>query len=207
VIAQTHLLQKRLAPDHPGNKAVTAIQDAAYRAANVVQRLLNLSRSGVYEMHPVDVNLSLRNSIALVSAQSEPGSVRFVSELAEELPRIQASQQHLEDAWINLLINARDAIGKSGNGIIRVSSKLLSQNGMLEVRVQDNGPGISRENMEQLFNPFFTTKTHGTGLGLSICHEIITRHGGTIEAESTLGEGTTFLITLPVDEAIERLND
>lgn len=203
VIAQTHLLQKRLTPDHPGNKSVIAIQDAAYRAANVVQRLLNLSRSGIYEMYPVDVNLSLRNSITLVSAQSEPGSVRFVSELAEELPRIQASQQHLEDAWINLLINARDAIGKSGDGIIRVSSKLLRQNGMIEVRVQDNGPGISRENLELLFNPFFTTKTHGTGLGLSICHEIITRHGGAIEAESTLGEGTTFLITLPVDEAIE----
>lgn len=201
VIAQTHLLQKKLTPDHPGYKAVTAIQDAAYRAANVVQRLLNLSRSGAYEMHPVDVNLSLRNSINLVSAQSEPGSVRFISELTDELPRIQASQQHLEDAWINLLINARDAVGKSGDGIIRVSSKLLPQNGMIEVRVQDNGPGISRENMDLLFNPFFTTKTHGTGLGLSICHEIITRHGGTIEAESTLGEGTTFLITLPVDEA------
>jgi PAS domain S-box-containing protein len=202
VIAQTHLLQKKLTPEHPGYKSVTVIQDAAYRAANVVQRLLNLSRSGPYEMRLVDVNLSLRNSINLVSAQSEPGAVQFVIGMEEDLPRIQASQQHLEDAWINLLINARDAVGKSGGGIITVSSKLMTQNGMIEVRIQDNGPGVTPENLERLFNPFFTTKIHGTGLGLSICHEIITRHGGSIEVESAEGEGTTFVIALPVDGAV-----
>ncbi|MBN1312551.1 MAG: GAF domain-containing protein [Anaerolineae bacterium] len=199
VIAQTHLLQKKLSPDHPGYKSVVAIQNAAMRAANVVQRLLNLSRSQAYKMHPVDINLSLRSSIDLVVAQSEPGSVRFVRELAEDLPPIQASQQHLEDAWINLLINARDAVSEEEDGIITVSSELLAQNGMIEIRIQDNGPGISEENLERLFNPFFTTKTHGTGLGLSICHEIITRHGGTVEAESVEGEGTIFVVNLPVD--------
>jgi signal transduction histidine kinase len=201
VIAQTHLLQRKLDADHPGYKSVVAIQNATMRAANVVQRLLNLSRSQAYRMHPVDINLSLRSSIDLVVAQSEPGSVRFVRELAEDLPPIQASQQHLEDAWINLLINARDAVSEGEeDGVITVSSKLLPENDLIEIRIQDNGAGISDENLERLFNPFFTTKTHGTGLGLSICHEIITRHGGTIEAESVEGEGTAFVITLPIGE-------
>ncbi|MBN1426994.1 MAG: GAF domain-containing protein [Anaerolineae bacterium] len=199
VIAQTHLLQKKLSADHPGYKSVVVIQDAALRAANVVQRLLNLSRTQAYEMQSIDVNLSLKNSISLVNAQSELDVARFVSELADDLPPIQASQPHLEDAWINLLINARDAVGRMKDGSIKVSSKLLPQNGMIEIRIQDNGPGISQENLERLFNPFFTTKLHGTGLGLSICHEIITRHGGTIEAESKVGEGTTFVVILPVD--------
>jgi PAS domain S-box-containing protein len=198
VIAQSHLLQKKLSPDQPGYKSVTAIQDAAYRAAEVVQRLLDLSRSRAYDMRPVDVNLSLTNSISLVSAQGEPGGVRFSSDLAEDLPAIQASQQHLEDAWINLLINAREAVSRSEDGAVKVSSCLLP-NDTIEIRIQDNGPGISPENLERLFNPFFTTKVHGTGLGLSICHEIITRHGGTIEAKSTPGEGTTFVINLPAD--------
>jgi signal transduction histidine kinase len=199
VIAESHLLLKRLAPDSPEHESVVAIQQAAHRAGSVAQRLLNLSRPRPFEMHPLDVNLSIQSAISLVAAQIEP-IARLAVDLAPGLPMIEGSEDHLAEVWINLLINARDAVGKVGDGVIKVTTGLDVNGDAIEVAVQDNGAGISAEHLERVFDPFFTTKEQGTGLGLSICHDIVTRHGGSIRVESKEGQGATFTVTLPLNK-------
>jgi signal transduction histidine kinase len=200
VIAESHLLLKRLAPGSSECESVVAIQQAAHRAGSVAQRLLDLSRPRPFEMHPLDVNLSIQSAISLLVAQIEPHIARLVVDLAPGLPMIEGSEEHLGEVWINLLINARDAVGKAGDGVIKVTTGFDVDGDAIEITVQDNGPGIPAEHLERIFDPFFTTKEQGTGLGLSICHDIVTRHGGSIRVESKEGQDTTFTVTLPLNK-------
>ena len=198
VIAETHLLLKHTPPDSADYKALVAIREAAHRAGAVVQRFLNLSRSTPYVTELLDVNHSLQTAVSLVRAQVEPHVARLIVSLAPRLPLIDGSVEHLIDVWINLLINARDAIDKPREGIIQVSSALNDAGDAIVVRVQDNGKGIAPEHLGHIFEPFFTTKDYGTGLGLSICQDVIAQHGGTMRVESEAGHGATFIVTLPV---------
>ena len=118
------------------------------------------------------------------------------------MPQIKESEEHLNEVWINLLLNAKDAIRKSEHSVIKITTALNAEANAIEVSVQDNGQGISAEHVERVFNPFFTTKDYGqgTGLGLSICQDIIMRHSGSIrfESEGVPGRGATFTATLPL---------
>lgn len=198
VVAEAHLLAQELDPADPNLESVTAIAEAAKRAGTVVQRLLDLARTHPYTMQPLDINASLQDTISLARAQIVPHIARLDVDLAPDLPLVSASTQHLEDVWINLLINARDAVSEQKDGIIKVASRLTTGGDAIEVIVQDNGPGIGEENIKRIFDPFFTTKEYGTGLGLSICQEVVARHRGTIRVDSKKGQGTTFTVTLPV---------
>jgi len=104
----------------------------------------------------------------------------------------------IEQVFTNILLNAAEAM--DGEGTISVSSRLSSDNGMMEVSVKDTGPGILPEHIDRLFDPFFTTKEvgHGTGLGLAVSYGIIERHEGRIKVESKPGGGTTFVVQLPL---------
>lgn len=202
VIAQTHLLLKRLPPESTEYQAVDAIRRATYRAGTVVQRLLDFSRPSTYTMQPLDLNRSILNAIALIRAQIEPHIAQIVVHLAADLPLIQASETHLEDVWINLILNARDAVDTNKDSIIRVSTYLVAEQRVIKIVVADNGLGIASENLPHIFDPLFTTREYGTGLGLSICHDVIMDHGGMIQANSRMGRGATFTITLPVQNRI-----
>jgi two-component system NtrC family sensor kinase len=116
---------------------------------------------------------------------------------AINLPVINASQDHLQGVWLNLLINAIDAIDQ-GPGVISIKSCKVDQS--IQVSVTDSGEGIPADQISRIFEPFYTTKEpgHGTGLGLSVCHQIVTRHGGQIRVNSQVGEGTTFTVILPI---------
>jgi signal transduction histidine kinase/sensor domain CHASE-containing protein len=197
VIAEVHLLGMGIKPDDPQRESVDAIQQAAERAGSVVQRLLDLTRVHDYVMEPLDINESLKNSIALVRAQIEPHLTRLDVRLDSRLPLVNASRQHLEDVWLNLLLNARDALNTSENGMIRVTSAYDATARVIRVTVQDNGPGIAPDHLKNIFEPFFTTKDYGTGLGLAICRDVVIRHSGQISVDSIQGQGTTFTITLP----------
>jgi two-component system NtrC family sensor kinase len=178
-----------------------AIQRAARRAGTVAQRLLDFARTSPLVMQPLDINLSIQGAVSLVSAQIEPHVAQLVVELTPGLPMIEASEEHLGDVWINLLINARDAVDNSGKGVIKVTTGLSAEGDAIEVTVQDNGSGIAAEHLERIFDPFFTTKDHGTGLGLSLCHDVVTQHGGSIKVESKAGQGATFTVILPLSKA------
>jgi len=200
IIAESHLLLKQLPPNSTYYESADSIREAAYRAGTVVQRLLDFARVKPYSLQPLDINLSVEHAISLVRAQIEPHIARVVVNLTPHLPHIEASEEHLEDVWINLLLNARDAVHKPGAGLITITTRFDARDGMVEVAIQDNGIGIPSDQFERIFAPFHTTKEHGTGLGLPICREVVARHGGTIRVDSKVGKGATFTVSLPASK-------
>ena len=199
IIAELHLMTSLNELDDNVMSSVDAIREAAYRAGTIVQQMLDLARSVPFEMDQTDINDSVQNAIALVKAQVEPYVTRLAIELAPDLPPIKASGKHLEDVvWINLLLNARDAVRSTSGGRITVCTAYHATDDMVEVTITDNGEGIKAEDLPNIFTPFFTTKSYGTGLGLAICHDVVQRHGGIIRVKSEVGQGATFTVRLPV---------
>ncbi len=198
IIAQTYLLSKKLEHDSNAYAAAEAIKRAAYRAGTVVQRMLDLTRSRPYNMQIVDIGESVKNAVDLIRSQIEPHIAKMTLKTDPNLPAIRASEPHLEDVWLNLILNARDIVMGQPDGIIEITVSLEPEHNVIAVSVRDNGAGISDEDIGQIFDPFFTTKEHGTGLGLAICQEIVRHHNGTLTVESTPGKGTTFTTRLPI---------
>lgn len=202
IIAEAQILMEDLSPKSPAQRSARAIKDAAVRAGIVVQRMLNLTRDLPYDLVSTDINRSVERAVSLVRTQIEPQIARIVLSLERELPSVHASEQHLEDVWINLLLNARDALLDSSDGMIEVSTLTAPTHAAIQVIVRDNGPGIALDQQQTIFDPFVTSKLQGTGLGLSICQEIIMRHQGSIEVESAPGHGAAFIVTLPTSNDI-----
>jgi PAS domain S-box-containing protein len=203
IIAEVSLLLNDLSPDAPGYESAQAIHEAAHMAGRVVQRQLNLSRSVPYEMQPSDINQSLIAAVSLVQAQISPIADLIVT-LQPALPPVTASPEHLSDVWLNMLLNARDALSGREGAEIRVKSALIVDGNGIMITIQDNGQGIPQEHLDRIFDPFFTTKVRGHGLGLPLCYEVIRRHKGSITVDSREGVGTTMQITLPLERPPER---
>ncbi|MCS6870346.1 MAG: GAF domain-containing protein [Anaerolineae bacterium] len=200
VLADSELLLQDLPEGSPARESALAINRAGQRAHAVVKRLLSTARRGNFEEKVwVDVHQTIRNTLDLVSTHLGRGGVRFEVRLATEPPSyIRAPGGHLEDVWLNLLMNARDALNNRPDPAMGITSRRLQDR--LDVSVWDNGCGIPSELRERIFEPFFTTKPsgEGTGLGLYICKQIITQIGGRISVESTVGQVTVFRVSLPV---------
>jgi signal transduction histidine kinase len=148
---------------------------------------------------PTDLNLSLQEAVSLVETQLRKANVQIVCDLQADLPPIWASPDHLHVVWLNLLLNARDAIEEAGDeGTIQVTSYRRDER--VIVRIADTGVGMSEGMLKHLYEPFFTTKGpgKGTGLGLFTCYRAVVRHGGEISVNSREGEGTIFRVSLPV---------
>ena len=197
IVGQSQLLLNKMSARSPYRSQIALIAEAAQLAGNVVDRMHNLTRTRSFELTSVDINASLQRAISLVSPQLEPLGTRVLLELDSALPQIQASLEHLEDVWLNLLVNAKDAIGSRGDGKIWVSTTHLEDENMVEIRIEDNGAGIPQKHLHRIFDPFFTTKETGVGMGLSISFDAIARHGGTLSVESKLGRGTAFVARIP----------
>jgi len=198
VIAETHLLTRHFMIGSPEQEALQEIQTAAYRAGSIVQRLLNLARAHVGTMMRLNINNSLQTAIGLLRPQLQPYVTHLSIEFTPDLPLILGSEEHLQDVWVNLLLNARDAVTGVAQPMIRIGTALGSEPQTLAITVADNGDGICPEHLDHIFDPFYTTKEQGAGLGLSICHDVIVHHGGRIRVQSEVGVGTTFTIILPI---------
>lgn len=200
IIADAQLLVRAVDSAHPAHSSASAIFQAGWRAQRVVQRLLNFSRPDEGEYAPTSVNDTLVNALDLVGAHVERGGVQLKLALAGDLPPIQANENQLEEVWINLLMNARDALSEQQPGFIALSSRLAPGGEAVEVEVSDNGRGIGEAERDQVFMPFFTTKGEGrgNGLGLSVSQTIVYNHGGEITFQSREGEGATFVVRLPL---------
>ncbi|KTB48174.1 PAS domain-containing sensor histidine kinase [Dehalogenimonas alkenigignens] len=176
------------------------IHSEALRAARVVQNLLTFARQRQPSKEPVDVNSIVKESLALREYELRQRGIQVVTHLAE-LPCIMADQYQLEQVLVNLIVNAEQAIAIANKGDrLTVTTGVLDE--FIVVTVADNGPGIKPENLDKLFDPFFTTRVDsgGTGLGLSICHGIVAEHGGRLTVSSELGSGAVFTVALPLKE-------
>ncbi|MGW8318083.1 MAG: response regulator [Candidatus Promineifilaceae bacterium] len=208
--ANAQLLQMVMSADHEHYESIDLITQAGERAAKVVRGLLDFARQTEYEFEKTDVNESIRQALNLVSYQFSTADIEVVLNLAGTLPLIKASWEHLQSVWLNLLINARDALQNvPGDRQIELTSRPEPTGKEVVVLVRDNGRGMSAGELSHIFEPFFTTKApgQGTGLGLATCQRIIQQHGGQIEVVSMPGEGSTFIVHLPVEGTAESSED
>lgn len=169
----------------------------AERISDVIKNLRLFSRLDEAEIKRVDLNEGIEATLRLLSIYYKAGYITLVRDYGE-LPPINCYAAQLNQVWMNLLVNAAQAIGKN-HGQVKIKTRC--NGATVTISVSDTGKGISPEHLTHIFDPFFTTKPigEGTGLGLSISHSIVEQHGGSIRVESNSGSGTTFTITLPVD--------
>jgi two-component system NtrC family sensor kinase len=179
-------------------KAVTAVQEtnvmAVERMKHVVQSLRNFGRPDRSEIDRVDLRDGIEGTLALIKHQMGP-SISVVREIYD-LPLVECYAQQVNQVFMNLMVNAAQAMGERGT--LTVRARAVDDG--VEVQVSDTGPGIKPENLDRLFEPGFTTKGKrvGMGLGLAICREIIDRHAGDISVATQVGVGTTFTVRLPL---------
>jgi signal transduction histidine kinase/CheY-like chemotaxis protein len=190
-------------PDSQNYKSLQAIHRAGKRASGVARRLLAISRPNDPESPPerIDVVETIQGVLSLVKAHIERDHIQIVAELPDEpLPPVWAVQGQVDDIWLNLLLNAHDALIGCDDARLGISASYTPNADYLQVLVWDNGPGIPEKIIDSVFKPFFTTKPvgEGTGLGLHICRQTAERVGGNITVESIPGKGARFLVLLPI---------
>jgi signal transduction histidine kinase/DNA-binding response OmpR family regulator len=202
ILGDTEILLQDIPMEDPSHEPLQAIHRAGQRAHEVVRRLLSMSyRDRDSErLEPMDVNTTIRNTLTLVTSHIERGFVALSVDLADNLPMINGLRGQMEDVWLNLLLNARDAVMEQDSRKIGIQSSLDAE-GMIRVEVWDNGPGIPDDQQELIFDAFYTTKQpgQGTGLGLYICRQIVEKCAGQILAENVdSGQvGARFVVLLP----------
>ncbi len=200
VLAETEMLMQDMSEDNPQREPVSAVHRAGKRAHTVVRRLLSTARRGSADDRPelINVNETIRSTLDLVTSHIQRGRVTLQVDLEDDTTYVVAIAGQLEDVWLNLLLNAHDAVLGTPKAQVAISAR--REGDRVRVNVVDNGHGISSENQGKIFEPFFTTKPvgEGTGLGLYICKQIIDSIHGKIELESAPDKGTRFTVNLPL---------
>lgn len=167
------------------------------RLSDITKRLMNFARnvSDDIATQLIDANKPVEDVIAMVEHEFRNDKIIIERNLAPDLPPILGNANYLQQVFLNLAINARDAMPKGGKIIIESNASKFG----VTIRFSDTGSGIDQEHMDKIFQPFYTTKGEGkgTGLGLAICNKIINQHEGTMKVESVIGQGTTFVIFIP----------
>jgi two-component system NtrC family sensor kinase len=189
------MLAKQMPEGDPRQGIIDKIVKQTFRASEIVNNLLNFSRTGAAELTDIDVNRVVEETLSLVAHPLKTSQIQIVKQLGETLPRVRGSANKLQQVFLNLFLNARDAMPSGGMLEVRTAA----HNGSVEVEIADTGAGIPREHIHRIFDPFFTTKAtgRGTGLGLSVSYGIIKEHAGKIDVRSTPGKGTSFHVEFP----------
>ena len=201
VSSYTQMLLGMLPETDPKHALLQKVRFQAERATNIVNNLLNFSRSGsATEFTEVNINRVLDDTLQLLEPQLRRSQIEIVRVYDPDSPSVFGNSGKLQQVFTNLLLNARDAIPDGGSITI---STIASEEDSLMIEVWDTGIGIAPENVAKLYDPFYTTKGvgRGTGLGLAVSYGIVQEHSGHINVESTPGQGTTFRITLPTAHA------
>jgi signal transduction histidine kinase len=185
-------------PEDPKTRMLEKIEQQTFRAAKIVNGLLNLSRSSgpnAEERGPVDLNAIASDVLSLLEPQLLAGKVKLRRDLCPSPAQVCGVEHKLQQVFLNLFLNARDAMPKGGwlSVVTRVDA------GVVTAEIGDTGPGIPSEYLSRIYDPFFTTKKigRGTGLGLSITYGIVREHEGTLTCQSAVGQGTRFTVALP----------
>ena len=165
------------------------------RLNGIIQNFLRFSRPPALHLAALSPNDLLRHTHALVAPEAREREIELVLETMDDLPSITADENQLSQAILNVLINAFQAAGDDPK--VTLSSRLADDCDTVLLEISDNGSGIAEENLERIFEFYYTTKDSGTGLGLSIAQRIVNQHGGAVEVDSTAGRGTTVTFRLP----------
>ncbi len=179
------------------------------RALKIVKNLLDFARESETKLEPISLDRTIHDTLHLVGNQLKMQKIRTTVDIPETLPRVHGDEQMLNQVFVNLILNAAEAL--PAQGCIDIAVRTGKQEGFVAVLVKDNGHGIPPHLQNRIFDPFFTTKGQkrkkGTGLGLSVSLGILRKLGGTIEVESTEGVGTTFTVLLPITDVPAGLED
>ena len=197
VSSYTQMLLAMLAENDPKHALLQKVRTQAERATNIVNNLLNFSRTGnASEFGEIDMAQVLNDTLQLLEPQLRRSQIEIVRDYEDDSPLVYGNAGKLQQVFTNLILNARDAIPDGGR--ITLSTRTLDD-GSLLVEVADTGIGIAPENVAKIYDPFYTTKGvgRGTGLGLAVSYGIVQEHAGHINVDSTPGHGTRFHITLP----------
>jgi PAS domain S-box-containing protein len=200
ISSYSQLLTKQMRGDPRLGPVLEKITQQSFRASEIANGLLNFSRTSTTEFRETNLNQVIRDTLSLLEHQFKTAQIELEVELNDALPAIHGNPGKLQQVFLNLLLNAKEAM--PGGGRLRVATLA---NGHVEAIVADSGAGIAPENLKRIYDPFFTTKTmpkpgerRGTGLGLSVSYGIIQEHAGKIHVESAVGAGTTFHLEFPL---------
>jgi two-component system, NtrC family, sensor kinase len=205
VSSYTQMLLGMLNETDPKHALLQKVRTQAERATNIVNNLLNFSRTGsATEFAEIDVARVLDDTLQLLEPQLRRSQIELVRRYDNDAPEAYANAGKLQQVFTNLILNARDAIPDGGRIIVSTGT---AEDGSLLVEITDTGIGIAPENVAKIYDPFYTTKGvgQGTGLGLAVSYGIVQEHAGRISVDSTPGQGTTFRITLPTAPLRARL--
>jgi len=198
ISSYAQMLAKQLRGDARLGPVLDKITQQSFRAAEIANGLLNFSRTSTTEFRATNLNQVIRDTLSLLEHQFKTAQIVVDLDLADELPSIHGNPGKLQQVFLNLLLNAKDAM--PGGGHLRVATLV---NGHVEALISDSGSGIPPEHLKRIYDPFFTTKNlpgekRGTGLGLSVSYGIMQEHAGKIHVESSVGSGTTFRLEFPL---------
>ncbi|MFA5099868.1 MAG: ATP-binding protein [Candidatus Omnitrophota bacterium] len=191
--AQLSLMEDIDNPEIKGNLGI--IMDECQRAKDIIQRLLKFSRRGKNEIVQIDINKSIEAIVNILEHQFSLSGIGIVKKYGANLAPVWGDERQLQEVFMNLFSNAREAMAQGGTIEITTSQ----QADMIRIVFKDSGSGMNQEVLSRVFEPFFTTKEKGTGLGLSVCYGIIKGHGGELTFESEKQQGTAAIIQLPIN--------
>jgi len=201
ILTTAMLIQEDLELDDPLYNELDTISKETLRCRKIVTSLLDFARQSTPEKKENNINDVISESLLLTKKQAAFNDVTITQHLDEGIPLVRIDKGQIQQALINLLINALEATNSGGH--VDVTTRFEPNNNRVEIIIADTGVGMAEKTLGRIFDPFFTDKENGTGLGLAITHGIIKQHDGTIDAESKPGEGTVFTIRLPLTHGDE----
>ena len=198
ILMYSHLSLEELDTEDPRRKNLEKVAAEATRCKNIVRGLLDFARQSEPNVEEADANEILRRTLSVLQNQSQFQNIMINTTLSTSLPKVMMDSGQIQQVFTNIILNAAEAIDEQGE--VTIATRIDESGQFVEIEFKDTGCGISRKNLDKIFDPFFTTKEvgHGTGLGLAVSYGIIARHRGTIEVKSSPGEGTTFIVKLPL---------
>jgi two-component system, NtrC family, sensor kinase len=205
ISSYAQMLTKQINDDAKLGPLLDKITRQTFRASEIVNNLLNFSRTSATEFSAIDLNKIITETLALLEHQLKTSRIKVETSLYPELPMIHGNAGKLQQVFLNLFLNAKDAMAAKGGTL-----SIATLNGdSVQVNIRDSGAGIEPENINKIYDPFFTTKnvpregqSRGTGLGLSVTYGIIQEHAGKIRVDSQPGQGTTFQLEFPMRKAV-----
>jgi len=195
ILINTHLMMEKAGKDHPFLESLSMLEEETSRCSEIVKGMLEFSRQNPPRKMNEDVNDLINQCVKLLENQVAFQNIRIIRDLSPNLPQAMLDGNKIKQVFWNMMINAAEAMPSGGS--LTIMSRLSEDKKNMEVVFEDTGQGIPKENINKLFDPFFSTKSSGTGLGLAVSYGIIRQHQGRIDVRSEPGQGAVFTVSLP----------